>query len=115
LQELIIPGDIAGSGDGGESAAEQVDLLSLNIIIPGTDADQLIEQLPGLGISTGSACTTGQSEPSHVLTAIGLDRAAARSSIRIGLGRTTTLQDVLAAARQIADAASSQRASTSTR
>jgi len=85
---------------------------NLNITIPDTDADQIIEQLPGLGISTGSACNTGQSEPSHVLTAIGLDRSAARSSIRIGLGRTTTLQDVLAAARQIADAASSQRAST---
>jgi cysteine desulfurase len=83
---------------------------NLNITIPGTDAGQLIEQLPGLAISTGSACNTGQPEPSHVLTAIGLDRSAARSSIRIGLGRTTTPQDVLAAARQIADAASSQRA-----
>jgi cysteine desulfurase len=83
---------------------------NLNIAIPGTDANQLIEQLSGLAISTGSACNTGQSDPSHVLTAIGLDRAAARSSIRIGLGRTTTVQDVLAAAQQIADAVSSQRA-----
>jgi cysteine desulfurase len=83
---------------------------NLNITIPGTDAGQLIEQLPSLAISTGSACNTGQPDPSHVLTAIGLDRSAARSSIRIGLGRSTTLQDVLAAAQQIADAASSQRA-----
>jgi cysteine desulfurase len=82
---------------------------NLNIAIPGIDADQLIEQLSGLAISTGSACNTGQSDPSHVLTAIGLDRPAARSSIRIGLGRTTTVQDVLAAAQQIADAVSSQR------
>lgn len=85
---------------------------NLNITIPGTDADQLIEQLPGLAISTGSACHTGQPEPSHVLTAIGLDRSAARSSIRIGLGRTTTPQEILVAAQQIADTASSQRAST---
>ena len=49
---------------------------NLNITIPGIDADQLIEQLPGLAISTGSACNTGQPEPSHVLTAIGLDRQA---------------------------------------
>lgn len=77
---------------------------SLNITIPGTDADQLIEQLPGLAISTGSACNTGQPEPSYVLTAIGLDRQAARSSIRIGLGRGTTPQDITAAARQIAEA-----------
>jgi cysteine desulfurase len=74
---------------------------NLNITIPGIDADQLIERLPGLAISTGSACNTGQPEPSHVLTAIGLDRPAARSSIRIGLGRSTTLHDITIAARQI--------------
>jgi len=85
---------------------------NLNITIPGTDAGRLIEQLPGLAISTGSACNTGQADPSHVLTAIGLGRSAARSSIRIGLGRTTALQDILTAAQQIADAASKQRCGT---
>jgi len=79
---------------------------NLSITIPGIDADAFIEQLPALAISTGSACNTGQSEPSHVLTAIGLDRSAARSSIRIGLGRSTTIQDVLSAAQQIDVAAS---------
>jgi cysteine desulfurase len=74
---------------------------NLNITIPGIDADQLIEQLPGLAISTGSACNTGQPEPSHVLTAIGLDRPSARASIRIGLGRSTTRQDITIAAQQI--------------
>jgi cysteine desulfurase len=69
---------------------------NLNITIPGIDADQFIEQLPGLAISTGSACNTGQAEPSHVLTAIGLSRTAARASIRIGIGRDTRLRDVLA-------------------
>lgn len=82
---------------------------NLNITIPGTDADELIEQLPGLAVSTGSACNTGHPEPSHVLTAIGLSRAAARSSIRIGLGRTTVPRDITAAARQISDAVISQR------
>jgi len=77
---------------------------NLNIIIPGVDADHLIEQLPGLAISTGSACNTGQPNPSHVLTAIGLDRPSARSSIRIGLGRGTTLRDVTIAAQQISAA-----------
>ena len=74
---------------------------NLNIVIPGIAADQLIEYLPGLAISTGSACSTGQPEPSHVLTAIGLDRSSARSSIRIGLGRKTTLQDIITAVQQI--------------
>jgi cysteine desulfurase len=78
---------------------------NLNITIPGIDADQLIEQLPGLAMSTASACNTGQPEPSHVLTAIGLDRPSARASIRIGLGRGTTPQDITIAAQQISAAA----------
>lgn len=78
---------------------------NLNITMPGIDADQFVAQLTGVAISTGSACSTGQPEPSHVLTAIGLDRPAARSSIRIGLGRTTTLQHVVFAAEQITTAA----------
>jgi cysteine desulfurase len=77
---------------------------NLNVTIPGIDADQLIEQLPGLAISTGSACNTGQSDPSHVLLAIGLDRPSVRASIRIGLGRNTTPSDVGSAAKQIAAA-----------
>ncbi len=51
-----------------------------NLAIPGTD--QLIGQLTCLAISTGSACNTRQADPSHVLTAIGLSRSAARASIR---------------------------------
>lgn len=83
---------------------------NLNLTIPGIDADMLIEQLPALALSTGSACSTGQAEPSHVLTAIGLDRPSARSSIRIGLGRDTTLRDITDGAAQIAAAVHAQRA-----
>jgi len=79
---------------------------NLNITIPGIVADQLIEYLPGLAISTGSACSTGQPDPSHVLTAIGLDRSSARSSIRIGLGRGTTPHDIITAVQQISGACS---------
>jgi cysteine desulfurase len=81
---------------------------NLNIVLPGIEADQLIEDMPGLAISTGSACSTGQPDPSHVLTAIGLDRSSARSSIRIGLGRGTTPHDIVTAAEQIAAAIRSQ-------
>lgn len=80
---------------------------NLNVVIPGIEADQLIEYLPGLAISTGSACSTGQSDPSHVLTAIGLDRPSARASIRIGLGRDTTVYDIIAAVQQISGAVQS--------
>jgi cysteine desulfurase len=80
---------------------------NLNITIPGIAADQLIDYLPGLAISTGSACSTGQRDPSHVLTAIGLDRSSARSSIRIGLGRGTTQHDIITAVQQISGAVQS--------
>jgi len=45
-------------------------------------------------VSTGSACTSGSLDPSHVLTAIGLDGAAARGTVRFSLGRTTTATDI---------------------
>jgi cysteine desulfurase len=85
---------------------------NLNITIPGTVADELVEYLSGLAISTGSACSTGQPDPSHVLTAIGLDRPSARSSIRIGLGRGTTLHDIITAAQQISGAVRSSTVTT---
>jgi cysteine desulfurase len=48
----------------------------------------------GFEVSTGSACTSGSLEPSHVLTAMGLDAAAARGTVRFSLGRTTTASDI---------------------
>lgn len=82
---------------------------NLNLAVPGIDADILVEQMPGLALSTGSACNTGRAAQSHVLTAIGLDRPSARSSIRIGLGRRTTLREITSAVRQIASAICVQR------
>jgi len=48
----------------------------------------------GIAISAGSACTSGGSEPSHVLLAMGLDDLLARGAVRISLGRKTTMADV---------------------
>lgn len=48
----------------------------------------------GIAVSPGSACASGSEEPSHVLTAIGLDRAAAKGGLRISLGRESTEEDV---------------------
>ena len=66
-----------------------------NIRFTGFDAhDILITLQPHLAASTGSACTSGIPEPSHVLRAIGLDAAEADSSIRFSLGFGTNDEDV---------------------
>ena len=48
----------------------------------------------GIAVSSGSACSAGAIEPSHVLQAIGLPLQEAQSSIRISLGRSTTKEDL---------------------
>ena len=68
---------------------------NLNIGIPGVPADQLIRSTAAhLAISTGSACSSASSEPSHVLLALGLDPETAATSVRISLGRYTTDEDI---------------------
>jgi cysteine desulfurase len=70
-----------------------------NIFFPGVDGEALLIalDLKGLSCSTGSACSSGAVEPSHVLTAIGLTPTEARSSLRFSLGRHTTRQEIDAA------------------
>jgi cysteine desulfurase len=75
-----------------------------SITIPGIDAEALIANTPDLALSTGSACTSGAPDPSHVLIAIGLSRELALSTIRIGLGRLTSSNDLSVAADSIAAA-----------
>jgi cysteine desulfurase len=63
---------------------------------PGCEGDALLMLLDARGIacSTGSACTAGVAQPSHVLLAMGTDEARARGSLRFSLGHTSTRQDV---------------------
>ncbi len=70
---------------------------------PGCEGDSLLLLLDARGIecSTGSACSAGIAEPSHVLLAMGADPAAARSSLRFSLGHTSTEADVEALAAVI--------------
>ena len=60
--------------------------------IPGTDGESLIValDLEGFAVSSGSACTSGETEPSQVLLALGLDRELAKGSLRVTVGRSTT-------------------------
>lgn len=63
---------------------------------PGCEGDALLMLLDAAGVqcSTGSACTAGIPEPSHVLLAMGRDRVTARGSLRFSLGATSTAADV---------------------
>lgn len=65
---------------------------------PGCEGDSLLMLLDARGIecSTGSACTSGVAQPSHVLLAMGADRQSARGSLRLSLGHTSTERDVAA-------------------
>ena len=74
---------------------------NLNLTFAGVDASALLMGLPELALSTGSACSSATAGPSHVLLALGLSDESARSSIRFGLGRYTTGEEVDFAASRI--------------
>ena len=67
---------------------------NLNLSFAGLDGEALIAAMPGIAVSTGSACTSASVEPSYVLRALGLGDDLAGASIRIGLGRYTTEAEV---------------------
>lgn len=81
---------------------------NLNLRCDGVDAARLISELRELAFSSSSACASGSGRPSHVLKAIGLSDAEARSSIRLGFGRYTTEEDVERAAGMILESAERQ-------
>ncbi|WP_066910747.1 cysteine desulfurase family protein [Millisia brevis] len=72
---------------------------NVHVSFPGCEGDSLLMLLDAAGVevSTGSACTSGVATPSHVLSAMGIERAAARGSLRLSLGHTSTDADVAGA------------------
>jgi cysteine desulfurase len=75
---------------------------NLNLAFEGVDAEALMRALPGLAVSSGSACTSTAVEPSYVLRALGLPEARARSSIRLAVGRFNTEAEIDAAVEELA-------------
>lgn len=69
---------------------------NMNISIKGVDATKLLLELDkkGICISTGSACNSGETTPSHVLTAIGLKSDDAKSAIRVTFGENNTKEEI---------------------
>ncbi len=78
---------------------------NLSLRFPHARALDLIAACPDLHISTGSACTSADIAPSHVLTALGLSRQEAAATLRLGIGRFTSPADIEAAIDMLAAAA----------
>lgn len=81
---------------------------NLNLRREGLDVARLMSECRDICFSAGSACASGSGRPSHVLKAIGLDSAAAKSSIRLGYGRYTTPDQIRDAAERLNAAAAAQ-------
>ena len=65
-----------------------------NITFKFADADKVMMEMKDVAVSSGSACSSANPEPSHVLRAIGLSDEDAKCSIRFGVGRFTTEQEI---------------------
>lgn len=81
---------------------------NLNLQRDGLDVARLMSDVRGVAFSAGSACASGSGRPSHVLTALGLPTDKVRSSIRLGFGRYTMVDEIERAAHLIIDAADRQ-------
>lgn len=77
---------------------------NLNLTFPGRTAADLMAAIPDLCVSTGSACSSAEIEPSYVLKALGLSDDQAARTLRIGIGRFTSPADIAFAAASLAAA-----------
>jgi cysteine desulfurase len=104
-------GDAAVNGDP-DTALEHRLPGNAHLTFPGCEGDSLLMLLDARGIecSTGSACSAGVPQPSHVLLAMGCDDEQARSSLRFSLGHTSTPADVDALAAAIGPVVARARA-----
>ncbi|MGH2549102.1 MAG: cysteine desulfurase family protein [Thermomicrobiales bacterium] len=91
LQESIDDIDLNGPSDFSRRLPN-----NLNVAIRGVQGETVLLALDMIGIaaSAGSACTTGNSEPSHVLLAMGQSEDRARSSVRFSVGESTTVDEI---------------------
>jgi cysteine desulfurase len=88
---------------------------TLNVSFPECDGEALLARTPSIAAATGSACHSGRTEPSAVLTAMGLDARRALGAVRLSLGYDTTAAEVDAAAAALAATAAGVRRPTEAR
>ncbi len=91
LQERIHPIQLNGPADWTRRLPN-----NLHLCFPGIEGESILLSLDleGIAASSGSACTTGSTAPSHVLTALGIDPDTAHSALRLTLGQSTTEESV---------------------
>ncbi len=100
LDRLVV--DIPGISTNGSTDARIAG--NLNVTFPVATAAELMERVPDLCVSTGSACSSAAIEPSYVLRALGVSDEAASRTLRIGIGRFTSTADIDYAAAALAAA-----------
>jgi len=102
LQNMLINGVMAVHSDVHLNGSTDHRLANnINFSFPGLDAETLIIKMKGIACSTGSACSSANLEPSHVLKAIGLKNEMAHGSIRFSLGRFNTEEEIRMAIEEI--------------
>lgn len=77
---------------------------NINMSFPFLNGKSIINSLPKIAVSSGSACTSSSPKPSHVLTALGLNKLDINTTIRIGIGRFNSKKDVEIASNEILNA-----------
>ena len=82
---------------------------NLNLSFGGVEGEALLASMKNIAVSSGSACTSASLEPSHVLTAIGVPAELAHASLRFGLGRWTTAEEIDYAAATVTQAVAQLR------
>jgi len=80
-----------------------------SVTFEGTRADRVMMDMKDIAVSSGSACSTGLQEPSHVLRALGLPDQDVRATLRFGLGRFTTAEEITYAVGRIAETIKKER------
>jgi cysteine desulfurase len=77
---------------------------NLNVSFPGIDGEELMTAIDDIAVSSGAACTSAHTGPSYVLKALGIADDLAQSSIRFGIGRFTTEEEIDYAAGRVIEA-----------
>jgi len=92
--ERVILGEVEASGANGAGAPRVPNTTNIYFDYIEGEALVIALDLKGLAVSTGAACSSGATEPSHVLTAMGLPTEHARASLRFSLGKQNTAEDM---------------------